>query len=49
MIDTHTHLYDESLYRNLDKIIEKAQSKNITKFCMPNIDISSLDKMLSIV
>ena len=42
MIDTHCHIYDERLYKNLDQVIKKAQKEKIEKIiCIgDNLDTS---------
>jgi Tat protein secretion system quality control protein TatD with DNase activity len=45
-IDTHTHIYDESLLPEFDIILDNAKSNGIDKMIMPGIDSSSIHDML---
>lgn len=47
-IDTHTHLYLEQFENDLEDIIYRAIDKGVVKMVLPNIDSSSIDKMLII-
>ena len=48
-IDTHTHLYLPEFDTDRDEVIMKAVSNGISKMLLPNIDIHSVDQMLSLV
>jgi TatD DNase family protein len=48
-IDTHTHLYLPEFGTDRDEVIMKAVSNGISKMLLPNIDIHSVDQMLSLV
>jgi TatD DNase family protein len=45
-IDTHTHIYDESLLPEFDTILNNAISNGIDKMIMPGIDSSCINDML---
>ena len=47
LIDTHTHLYLPEFDNDRDEVVERAVNNNITKLLMPNIDINSVDAMIS--
>ena len=48
-IDTHTHLYLPEFDADRDLSIERAINKGVEKMLMPNIDINSIDAMISSV
>ena len=47
-VDTHTHLYASQFDEDRDEMIQRAISKGITHFFLPNIDLESIDPMLSL-
>jgi TatD DNase family protein len=47
LIDTHTHLYLPEFDSDRSEMIERAVSCGVVKFLMPNIDLGSVDAMLS--
>lgn len=47
LIDTHTHLYLPEFDYDRDEMIGRAVSSGVEKLLMPNIDISSIEPMLS--
>jgi TatD DNase family protein len=47
LIDTHTHLYLPEFDADRDEVVNRAVSSGIVKMLMPNIDIHSVDQMLS--
>ena len=48
LIDTHTHLYVEEFDNDRNNLIQKALANGIQKFYLPNIDSSSIDRMLAL-
>lgn len=46
--DTHTHLYLPEFDNDRDSLMELAFQKNIHRFFLPNIDSSTIEKMLSV-
>jgi len=48
-IDTHTHLYLPEFDTDRDEIVSRAVGNGIVKMLLPNIDIHSVDQMLSAV
>lgn len=46
--DTHIHLYAEEFASDIDKLLEHAIDKGITRFFMPNIDAGSIRPMMDI-
>jgi TatD DNase family protein len=47
-IDTHAHIYSEEFESDLDQMIVSANNAGVTDIFMPNIDSTSIDRMLSI-
>ncbi|HUX58373.1 MAG TPA: TatD family hydrolase [Bacteroidales bacterium] len=47
LIDTHTHLYLPEFDIDRDEVVNRAVSKGVIKMLMPNIDLHSVDLMLS--
>lgn len=43
--DTHTHLYAEEFDEDRNKVINRALSKEVKNFLLPNIDLNSIDKL----
>ncbi len=48
-IDTHTHLYLEEFDADRDEVVNRAIGNDISKMLLPNIDLQSVDQMLSAV
>jgi TatD DNase family protein len=48
-IDTHTHLYLQEFDKDRDEVVSRAISNGILKMLLPNIDIHSVEQMLSSV
>jgi TatD DNase family protein len=48
-IDTHTHLYLPEFDTDRDEVVNRAVGNGISKMLLPNIDIQSVDRMLSAV
>ena len=48
IIDSHIHLYLEEFSNDREKSIKNAENENIKKFLLPNIDLDSIEKMLSL-
>jgi TatD DNase family protein len=46
-IDTHTHLYLPEFDADRDDMVNRAVSQGIVKMLMPNIDLHSVDRMLT--
>jgi len=49
LIDTHTHLYLPEFDADRDEVVNRAAVCGISKMLLPNIDLSSVDPMLSAV
>jgi TatD DNase family protein len=49
LIDTHTHLYLPQFDTDRDEVVSRAVDNGIVKMLLPNIDIQSIDEMLSSV
>jgi TatD DNase family protein len=48
-IDTHTHLYLPEFDTDRDEVVSRAVGNGIVKMLLPNIDLQSVDQMLSAV
>lgn len=48
-IDTHTHLYLPEFDADRDEVVNRAVTNGILKMLLPNIDLSSVEPMLSAV
>tara|TARA_B100000579_G_scaffold417579_1_gene414240 strand:+ start:569 stop:1336 length:768 start_codon:yes stop_codon:yes gene_type:complete len=46
LIDSHIHLYLEDFKLEEKSLIEKAIKKNIKKFLLPNIDLSTIEELI---
>jgi TatD DNase family protein len=49
LIDTHTHLYLPEFDTDRDEVVGRAIGNGIVKMLLPNIDLQSVDQMLSAV
>jgi TatD DNase family protein len=49
LIDTHTHLYLPEFDTDRDEVVGRAIGNGIVKMLLPNIDLQSVDQMLSSV
>jgi TatD DNase family protein len=47
LIDTHTHLYLPEFDNDRDDVVRKAVENNVVKLLMPNIDVTSVEPMIS--
>lgn len=45
-IDTHAHIYADSLKEDIREVMERCQEASVNKVLMPNIDHASIDDML---
>ncbi len=45
-IDTHAHIYDDTILSEIEAILKNAQSNGIDKILMPGIDSTCIDPML---
>ena len=48
LIDTHAHLYLEQFDNDIDEVIQNAKANNITKIFLPNIDSTTISRMLEL-
>ncbi len=48
LIDTHSHIYSEDFIDDLDEVISRAFENDVRKIVLPNIDSSSVKKMLDL-
>lgn len=49
LVDTHTHLYLPEFDADRDEVINRATGNGISKMLLPNIDLDSVEPMLSAV
>jgi TatD DNase family protein len=49
IIDTHTHIYLPEFDSDRDEVVERSVSNGISRMLMPNIDVDSVERMLSAV
>lgn len=49
LIDTHSHIYSEDFTEDIDEVITRAYDNDVQKIILPNIDSSSVRKMLDLV
>ncbi|MGQ8336432.1 TatD family hydrolase [Sunxiuqinia sp. A32] len=49
LIDTHSHIYSEDFNSDIDEVINHAYENGVRKIVLPNIDSSSVKKMLDLV
>ena len=47
-IDTHAHIYFKDFTKKLDSIINSSLNNNVNKILMPNINSSSIEKILKV-
>ena len=47
-IDTHAHIYDDTILPEIEVVLKNAQSNGIGKILMPGIDSTCIDPMLSL-
>jgi TatD DNase family protein len=48
LIDTHCHLYSEEFLDDRHQMITRAVEEGISRFYLPNIDVSSMDAMIEL-
>ncbi len=46
LIDTHAHIYSSKFDSDRDQVIEEIREAGVTKIYMPNVDVSTIDRML---
>lgn len=47
-VDTHAHIYADEFDADRQDMVERAREANVTKIFMPNVDHTSIDKMLEV-
>jgi TatD DNase family protein len=45
IIDTHSHIYAEEFDNDRDDVISRARASRVERILMPNIDVSTLDRL----
>lgn len=48
LIDTHNHIYSEEFDSDRDKLIKEAKESGISKLLLPNIDDTTIERMLAV-
>ncbi|MBB6459245.1 TatD family hydrolase [Flammeovirga kamogawensis] len=48
MIDTHAHIYSDKFKEDIDNVLESAFDNGLKHILMPNIDHTSIDRMLEL-
>lgn len=48
LIDSHSHIYSEDFIEDIDEVITRAYDNDVRKIILPNIDSSSVRKMLDL-
>ena len=48
LIDTHTHLYEESFTEDIDFVIKMANENGIYKMYIPNVDETTIKPLISL-
>ncbi len=48
LIDTHSHLYDDSFLEDLDAVVQRAIDNQVTEIYLPNVDVASIPKLLKL-
>lgn len=48
LVDTHSHIYSEDFSNDQDEVIRRAFENDVRKIVLPNIDSSSVKKMLDL-
>jgi hydrolase, TatD family len=45
LVDTHTHIFLEEFDSDIDEVILRAEDAGVKKFCLPNIDTESINRL----
>jgi TatD DNase family protein len=48
LIDTHAHIYDDKIFEDLENVISRSKEIGIEKILMPNVDSTTVSRMLEI-
>lgn len=48
LIDTHSHIYSEEFDEDLPEVIERARLAGVTQIFLPNVDSSTMERMLKV-
>lgn len=48
LIDTHSHIYSDDFSSDLDEVVQNAYNNGIKKIVLPNIDSSSIKRMIDL-
>ncbi len=48
IIDTHAHIYLKQFKEDVDKVIQRAKAEGVESIFLPNIDLDSIEGMLSL-
>ncbi|MDR1632072.1 MAG: TatD family hydrolase [Dysgonamonadaceae bacterium] len=44
-VDTHTHIFLEEFDSDVHEVIRNARAAGVNRFCLPNIDLTSIDRL----
>jgi len=47
-IDTHSHLFADQFSEDIDEVLKRARENSVTKIILPNIDKTSVPKMMNL-
>lgn len=48
MVDSHTHIFSAEFDSDIAEVIGRAYDNGVHKFCLPNIDVKSVPRLLSL-
>ena len=48
IVNTHSHVYDETFDDDRDEVIQRAIDSGVTKLILPDIDSTSRERMFSV-
>jgi len=48
LIDTHAHLYSKEFAHDIENVLTRSITNNVTKIYMPNIDLTTIEPMLNL-
>jgi len=48
LIDSHAHLFSGEFELDVDTVIQRARASGVKLFCLPNIDVNSIEPLLSL-
>lgn len=45
LVDTHTHIFSEEFDDDIAPVVDRAVQAGVTRCCLPNIDVESIDRL----